>query len=86
MSLSTSSSPWATSYEPDPRGRRAKLIVLTRKGKACVEAGRATIENLKDEITQRLGRGDITSSDECSRSYSTPSRTTVRHLYSPSED
>jgi hypothetical protein len=29
--------------------------------------------------------GDITSSDECSRSYSTPSRTTVRHLYRPAK-
>ena len=42
--------------QPDPRDRRAKLIVLTRKGKACVEAGQATIENLEDEITQRLGQ------------------------------
>ena len=33
---------------PDPRDRRAKLIVLTRKGQACVEAGRATIEDLDD--------------------------------------
>jgi DNA-binding MarR family transcriptional regulator len=42
--------------QPDPHDRRAKLIVLTQKGKACVEAGRATIENLEDEITQRLGQ------------------------------
>ena len=42
--------------QPDPLDRRAKLIVLTRKGKACVEAGRATIENLEDEITRRLGQ------------------------------
>jgi DNA-binding MarR family transcriptional regulator len=41
---------------PDPRDRRAKLIVLTRKGKACVEAGRITIQNLEDEITRRLGQ------------------------------
>jgi DNA-binding MarR family transcriptional regulator len=41
---------------PDPRDRRAKLIVLTRKGKACVEAGRATIQDLEDEITRRLGQ------------------------------
>jgi DNA-binding MarR family transcriptional regulator len=40
----------------DPRDRRAKLIVLTRKGKACVEAGRATIKDLEDEITRRLGQ------------------------------
>jgi DNA-binding MarR family transcriptional regulator len=42
--------------QPDPHDRRAKLIVLTRKGKAFVEAGRATIENLESEITQRLGQ------------------------------
>jgi DNA-binding MarR family transcriptional regulator len=41
---------------PDPLDRRAKLIVLTRKGQACVEAGRITIEGLEEEITQRLGR------------------------------
>jgi DNA-binding MarR family transcriptional regulator len=40
---------------PDPSDRRAKLIVLTRKGEACVEAGRVTIEGLEEEITQRLG-------------------------------
>jgi DNA-binding MarR family transcriptional regulator len=41
---------------PDPRDRRAKLIMLTRKGEACVEAGRVTIEGLEDEITKRLGQ------------------------------
>jgi DNA-binding MarR family transcriptional regulator len=41
---------------PDPRDRRAKLIVLTQKGQACVEAGRVTIEDLEEEITRRLGR------------------------------
>jgi DNA-binding MarR family transcriptional regulator len=41
---------------PDPRDRRAKLIVLTLKGRACVAAGRATIEDLEDEITRRLGQ------------------------------
>jgi DNA-binding MarR family transcriptional regulator len=37
---------------PGPRDRRAKLIVLTRKGKACVEAGRSTIKDLEEEITR----------------------------------
>jgi hypothetical protein len=37
---------------PDPRDQRAKLIVLTWKGKACVEAGRSTIKDLEDEITR----------------------------------
>src|SRR5690242_19871109 len=40
---------------PDPTDRRAKLIVLTRKGERCVEAGRVTIEGLEEEITRRLG-------------------------------
>ena len=37
---------------PDPRDRRTKLIVLTRKGKAYVEAGLSTIKGLEDEITR----------------------------------
>jgi len=40
---------------PDPTDRRAKLIMLTRKGRRCVEAGRVTIEGLEEEITRRLG-------------------------------
>jgi DNA-binding MarR family transcriptional regulator len=40
---------------PDPTDRRAKLIVLTRKGRACVDAARITIEGLEEEITRRLG-------------------------------
>jgi DNA-binding MarR family transcriptional regulator len=59
---------------PDPRDRRAKLNVLARKGKACVEAGRSTMKDLEDEITRRLGQRDIIRSGECSRSCSTPSR------------
>ena len=40
---------------PDPRDRRAKLIVLTRKGEACVVAARTTIDGLEEEIRRRLG-------------------------------
>ena len=40
---------------PDPRDRRAKLIVLTKKGHACVAAARTTIEGLEEEIARRLG-------------------------------
>jgi DNA-binding MarR family transcriptional regulator len=40
---------------PDPRDRRAKLIVLTARGKACVEAAQVTIAELEDEISRRLG-------------------------------
>ncbi len=40
---------------PDPGDRRAKLIVLTARGKACVEAAQVTIAELEDEISRRLG-------------------------------
>jgi DNA-binding MarR family transcriptional regulator len=40
---------------PDPRDRRAKLIGLTARGKACVEAAQVTIAELEDEISRRLG-------------------------------
>ncbi len=40
---------------PDPRDRRAKLIVLTRKGQACVAAAQTTIDGLEEEIRRRLG-------------------------------
>jgi DNA-binding MarR family transcriptional regulator len=39
----------------DLRDRRAKLIVLTARGKACVEAAQVTIAELEDEISRRLG-------------------------------
>lgn len=39
----------------DPTDRRAKLILLTRKGKACVAAGIATIEGIEQQLTDRLG-------------------------------
>ena len=40
---------------PDPTDRRAKLIVLTDRGKACIAAGIATIDGIEDRITQILG-------------------------------
>ena len=40
---------------PDPTDRRAKLIVLTEKGRAAVEAGKQTITGLEDRITEVLG-------------------------------
>lgn len=40
---------------PDPTDRRAKLIVLTRKGHACIAAGIATIEGIEQQLTDRLG-------------------------------
>ena len=40
---------------PDPSDRRAKLIVLTAKGRACIAAGNATIEGLENRITETLG-------------------------------
>lgn len=40
---------------PDPSDRRAKLIVLTKKGHACVAAGIATIEGIEKRIADTLG-------------------------------
>ena len=40
---------------PDPSDRRAKLIVLTKKGRACIAAGIATIDGIEEQLTERLG-------------------------------
>lgn len=40
---------------PDPTDRRAKLIVLTARGRKAVEAGKRTIGGLEDRITELLG-------------------------------
>jgi DNA-binding MarR family transcriptional regulator len=40
---------------PDPTDRRAKLIVLTRRGRNCVEAGMATIDGIEARLTELLG-------------------------------
>lgn len=40
---------------PDPADRRAKLIVLTARGRACVAAAVSTIEGLETEIAAILG-------------------------------
>ncbi|MDP3983758.1 MAG: MarR family winged helix-turn-helix transcriptional regulator [Acidimicrobiia bacterium] len=41
--------------QPDPSDRRAKLIVLTARGRAATEAGRQTIAEVKNRITEILG-------------------------------
>ncbi len=41
--------------EPDPTDRRAKLIVLTERGRAAVEAGKQTIVGLEARIDEMLG-------------------------------
>jgi DNA-binding MarR family transcriptional regulator len=41
--------------QPDPTDRRAKLIVLTGRGRAAVEAGKEAIVGLENRITQTLG-------------------------------
>ena len=41
--------------ETDPTDRRAKLVVLTDRGRAAVEAGKATIVGLEGRITEILG-------------------------------
>ncbi len=40
---------------PHPTDRRAKLVVLTDRGRACIQAGMATIEGIEASITQVLG-------------------------------
>lgn len=40
---------------PDPTDRRAKLIVLTDRGHACIAAGIATIEGIEQRIDEVLG-------------------------------
>jgi DNA-binding MarR family transcriptional regulator len=40
---------------PDPRDRRAKLIMLTPRGHECIAAGMATIEGLEERISSVLG-------------------------------
>jgi DNA-binding MarR family transcriptional regulator len=40
---------------PDPTDRRAKLIVLTPKGRDCIAAGMATIEDIERQLTELLG-------------------------------
>ncbi len=40
---------------PDPTDRRAKLVVLTDKGRACIQAGRVTIEGIEEQLTEILG-------------------------------
>lgn len=42
---------------PDPTDRRAKLIVLTPRGRECVAAGIATAQGIEERIDQVIGRG-----------------------------
>ena len=41
--------------QPDPTDRRAKLIVLTSRGRSCIEAGVATIRDIETRVKDRLG-------------------------------
>jgi DNA-binding MarR family transcriptional regulator len=41
--------------QPDPTDRRAKLIVLTRRGTKCIAAGMATIEGIESRLDELLG-------------------------------
>jgi DNA-binding MarR family transcriptional regulator len=42
---------------PDPSDRRAKLIMLTERGAACVDAGLTTISSIEERISETLGPG-----------------------------
>jgi DNA-binding MarR family transcriptional regulator len=41
--------------QPDPTDRRAKQIVLTTRGHACVAAGMETIQGIEERLTEVLG-------------------------------
>ncbi|TCN36965.1 DNA-binding MarR family transcriptional regulator [Kribbella orskensis] len=41
--------------KPDPTDGRAKLIVLTDRGNACIDAAQTTIQGLEDHLTAILG-------------------------------
>jgi len=41
---------------PDPADGRAKLIVLTKRGRDAVAAGRQTIEGIEEQVTGILGQ------------------------------
>ena len=46
---------------PDPTDRRAKLIVLTPRGRQCIKAGIATIQGIENRLDEILGaRGHAT--------------------------
>ena len=40
---------------PDPDDRRAKLIVLTPKGRRCIDAAMATISRIEEALEAKLG-------------------------------
>ena len=42
--------------KPDPSDRRAKLIVLTSRGRAAIEAAKQTIGDLETRIDEVLGK------------------------------
>lgn len=44
-----------TVRRPDPNDGRAKLIVLTKRGRDAVAAGRQTIEGIEERVTEILG-------------------------------
>lgn len=41
--------------KPDPTDRRAKLILLTPRGRDCIAAGITTIQGIEDRIDEILG-------------------------------
>jgi DNA-binding MarR family transcriptional regulator len=41
--------------EPDPRDRRAKLILLTERGRAAVNAGESAITGIEADLAEILG-------------------------------
>ena len=53
--LSTSSWTWGTSSSSRPQRRPGETIVLTKRGRDAVAAGRQTIEGIEEQVTEILG-------------------------------
>lgn len=47
--------------EPDPTDRRAKLVTLTPRGVACINAGMATIRGIEHDLEELLGPRSVAS-------------------------
>lgn len=45
---------------PDPTSRRAKLVVLTPRGRELVTEARAILRDLENELARRIGRKSVT--------------------------
>jgi DNA-binding MarR family transcriptional regulator len=64
---------------PDPTDRRAKLIVLTDRGRDCIAAGISTIQGIEERIDQVLGPPGHAELRRLLRALLATDRSQVRH-------